>query len=87
MVASRCCQSIIASSEKQRTIGEPYERLAESANSEEIVQGSLGWRRMRGLGHRHTCSVVDVESRPALCSTGIRCRFVAVCRVVDLHAQ
>jgi len=62
-----------------------YEHFAESENGEALVQGSLDWRRVWGIGRSHPNPVLGLESRFTLRFIGIRRWIVALCGTLDLH--
>ena len=62
-----------------------YEHFAESENGEALVQGSLDWRRVWGIGRSHPNPVLGLESRFTLRFIGIRRWIVALCGALDLH--
>src|SRR5881394_4304491 len=62
-----------------------YEHFAESENGEALVQGSLDWRRVWGIGRSHPNPVLGLESRFTLRFISIRRWIVGLCGALDLH--
>ncbi len=62
-----------------------YDHFAESENGEALVQGSLDWRRVWGIGRSHPNPVLGVESRFTLLFISIRRWIVVLCGALDLH--